>query len=106
GGREGPARRLEGGGAPAARDHGPVEVRQLAGLPDLGGVHAQAPERLGVLREVALESEDPDAHGCALAALYQPRVASRSFSPSVDISIPGMASPRSSETLARTSASR
>src|SRR5439155_7960483 len=64
---------------------------------------AHARERPGVEREIPLEGEDADLH--RLASGYQPRVCNKSFSASLDVSRPTMASPRSSLTRTRTSAS-
>src|SRR5262249_45892096 len=82
-----------------------VDVPELLGLTyfdrlDLAGaaLAAAARERLGVQIEVALEREDADAH-------YQPRVCMRSFSASLLVSMPTMASPRSSLTRPSTSRS-
>src|SRR5262249_34639527 len=99
---------LEQGGALATRDHEPTDLLELPGHAHLERRHAHARERAGVLREVPLERQDPDGHGrldVAVRARYHPRVWSRSDSFSLEVSMPGMASPSSSETRASTSGS-
>src|SRR5439155_23256524 len=97
-----------------ARNDEAVEVGELSRLPDLDGhdrlsertrrVHTR--ERLRVRLEIALEREDADFHVLAVGAAYQPRVWRRSFSASLEVSIPAMASPRSWLTSASTLGSR
>src|SRR5262252_5993212 len=79
---------------------------ELPGQPHLDRLDTEPVEGLAMEVEVTLQGEHADAHGWAPeAAPYQPRVWSRSDSLSLEVSIPCMASPRSSETLARMSAS-
>src|SRR5262249_23226549 len=94
-----PVHQLEQGGALAAGDDEPVDVRQLLGLADLDGLDVTVLQRRDVEREVALQGEDADPHP------HQPRVWSSSLLSSLDVSMPGMASPRSSLTLTSTSGS-
>src|SRR5262249_7423749 len=90
---------------PAGHDE-TSDLVELPGQPHLDRLDPEPVEGLLMEAEVALQGEHADAHGCAPdAAPYQPRVWSRSDSLSLEVSMPCMASPRSSETLARMSAS-
>src|SRR5262249_36518359 len=85
----------------AARHDETVDLVELERLAHLDRLHAALLERSRVQGEVALQRQHADAH----RGVYQPRVWSRSFSASFEVSIPGMASPSSSLTRASTSAS-
>src|SRR5215470_1858151 len=89
---------------PAGHDE-TSDLVELPGQPHLDRLDAEPIESFAVEVEVALQGEHADAHGLTRCAPYQPRVWSRSDSLSLEVSIPCMASPKSSETLARMSAS-
>src|SRR5216117_2939616 len=106
-----------------------VDVRELLGLADFARLDAAPPQRLGVEVEVALQREDADFHRSAraggrrsartlsvisplasrprpsLGSHYHPRVCIRSFSASLEVSMPTIASPRSSLTFTSTAGS-
>src|SRR5439155_19726575 len=92
---------LQQGRRLAPGDDEPLDVVELGRLSHLDRLDAAFLQRFGVEREVALEGEDPDPHRGA----YQPRVCSSSFSGSLEVSSPTIASPRSSLTRASTSGS-
>src|SRR5437867_1944792 len=92
---------LQQGRRLAPGDDEPLDVVELGRLSHLDRLDAAFLQRFGVEREVALEGEDPDPHRRA----YQPRVCSSSFSGSLEVSSPTIASPRSSLTRASTSGS-
>src|SRR4029077_9560037 len=91
---------LEQGRALPARDDETVDVRQLFGLANLDGLDATTRQRLAVQREIALKGEDADLQTC-----YQPLVWRSSDSASLEVSMPAIASPRSSLTFTSTSGS-
>src|SRR6267142_1922178 len=96
---------LEQGRGLTTRHDEPIDPVELARLADLDRLDPALLERPGVKREVTLEGEHADPHGSCRRTRYQPRVCRRSFSASFEVSIPTMASPRSSLTRASTSAS-
>src|SRR5204863_63669 len=85
-----------------APEHGhTIELREALDERDVG---AEDGECFSVLAKRALEREDPDLHLAASASRgHQPR--SASFTSSVSISSPRIASPKPRETLATMSAS-
>src|SRR5262249_43269904 len=89
-----------------ARDDEAVQPLELSGLRALPHRHVEPLQGGGVRGEVPLEGEDPDRRAAARHLSHHPRVCSRSASASLDISSPGIASPSSSDTLARMSGSR
>ena len=83
-----------------ARDHEPVDVRELRHRPDLDRDGARGREDADVLAEITLQGEDADLQG---TAPYQPRSWSRVSSE--PISSPCIGSPSPWETFARISGS-
>src|SRR5262249_47407250 len=88
-------------GALPARDDQPVQALEALGGAHLARLGPDGAERRLVLGDGALDREDADLR----TADHQPRVWSRPSSPSAPISMPGIASPRPSDTRVITSGS-
>src|SRR5262245_50657082 len=89
----------------ASGDDEAVDVGQLLGLAHLDRLHPAPGESRPVQGEIPLEGEDADAQAAARRGCHHPRVCNSSLAASLEVSIPGMASPSSSLTRASTSAS-